>query len=40
LSAYEATTGENPLVYQDYGNCYYFHLPSRGRRSSRQRTLM
>jgi len=25
LSAYEATTGENPLIYHDYGNCYYFY---------------
>jgi predicted dehydrogenase len=24
LSAYEATTGENPLVYHDFGNCYHF----------------
>jgi len=24
LSAYEATTGENPLVYHDFGNCYCF----------------
>ena len=25
LSAYEARTGENPLVYHDYGNCYQFY---------------
>ena len=25
LSAYEATTGENPLVYHDFGNCYCFY---------------
>ena len=25
LSAYEATTGENPLIYRDFGNCYYFY---------------
>jgi predicted dehydrogenase len=25
LSAYEATTGENPLIYHDFGNCYYFY---------------
>jgi predicted dehydrogenase len=25
LSAYEATTGENPLVYHDFGNCYHFY---------------
>lgn len=25
LSAYEATTGENPLVYHDFGNCYQFY---------------
>lgn len=25
LSAYEATTGENPLVYHDFGNCYGFY---------------
>jgi predicted dehydrogenase len=24
LLAYEATTGENPLVYHDFGNCYQF----------------
>jgi predicted dehydrogenase len=24
LSAYEATTGENPLIYHDFGNCYHF----------------
>jgi predicted dehydrogenase len=24
LSAYESTTGENPLVYHDFGNCYHF----------------
>ena len=24
LSAYEATTGENPLLFHDYGNCYQF----------------
>jgi predicted dehydrogenase len=23
LSAYEGTTGENPLVYHDFGNCYH-----------------
>ncbi len=25
LSGYEATTGENPLMYHDSGNCYYFY---------------
>jgi predicted dehydrogenase len=25
LSAYEARTGENPLIYHDYGNCYQFY---------------
>jgi predicted dehydrogenase len=25
LSAYEATTGENPLIPHDYGNCYHFY---------------
>jgi predicted dehydrogenase len=25
LSAYEATTGENPLIYHDVGNCYCFY---------------
>jgi predicted dehydrogenase len=25
LSAYEATTGENPLIYHDFGNCYHFY---------------
>ena len=25
LTAYEATTGENPLVYHDFGNCYCFY---------------
>jgi predicted dehydrogenase len=25
LSAYEATTGENPLIYHDGGNCYHFY---------------
>ena len=25
LSAYEATTGENPFIPHDYGNCYYFY---------------
>jgi predicted dehydrogenase len=24
LSAYEATTGENPLIPHDFGNCYHF----------------
>jgi predicted dehydrogenase len=24
VSAYEATTGENPLIYNDFGNCYCF----------------
>ncbi len=24
LTAYEATTGENPLIYHDCGNCYHF----------------
>jgi predicted dehydrogenase len=24
LAAYEATTGENPLIYHDFGNCYHF----------------
>jgi predicted dehydrogenase len=24
LTAYEATTGENPLIYHDFGNCYQF----------------
>jgi predicted dehydrogenase len=25
LSAYEATTGENPLIPHDFGNCYHFY---------------
>jgi predicted dehydrogenase len=25
LSAYEATTGENPFIYHDFGNCYQFY---------------
>jgi predicted dehydrogenase len=25
VSAYEGTTGENPLVYHDFGNCYQFY---------------
>ena len=25
LSAYEATTGENPLIPNDFGNCYHFY---------------
>ena len=25
LSAYEATTGENPLIPHDFGNCYQFY---------------
>ena len=25
VSAYEATTGENPLIYHDFGNCYCFY---------------
>ncbi len=24
LSAYEGTTGENPLIHHDFGNCYHF----------------
>jgi predicted dehydrogenase len=24
-SAYEATTGENPLIPHDFGNCYHFY---------------
>jgi predicted dehydrogenase len=24
VSAYEGTTGENPLIYHDFGNCYHF----------------
>ena len=24
VSAYEGTTGENPLIYHDFGNCYQF----------------
>jgi len=25
VSAYEGTTGENPLIYHDFGNCYHFY---------------
>ncbi len=25
VSAYEGTTGENPLIYHDVGNCYHFY---------------
>ena len=25
ISAYEATTGENPLIPHDFGNCYHFY---------------
>jgi len=25
VSAYEGTTGENPLIYHDIGNCYHFY---------------
>ena len=25
MSAYEATTGENPLIPHDFGNCYHFY---------------